>query len=64
MEEQGVGYAKIGYPVEDARTIVVKAGDAEQTFDIDALRDTWYKTSYLLDRKQSFNGKAAERFAN
>jgi phosphoribosylformylglycinamidine synthase len=64
MEEQGIGYAKIGYPVEDARTIVVKAGDEEKTFDIDALRDTWYKTSYLLDRKQSFNGKAAERFAN
>ena len=64
MEEQGVGFAKIGYPVEDARTIVVKAGDIEQTFDINALRDTWYKTSYLLDRKQSFNGKAAERFVN
>ncbi len=64
MEDAGVGYAKIGYPVEDARTIVVKAGDEEMTFDIDTLRDTWYKTSYLLDRKQSFNGKAAERFAN
>ena len=64
MEEQGVGFAKIGYPVEDARTIVVKAGDEEKTFDIDALRDVWYKTSYLLDRKQSFNGKAAERFEN
>ena len=64
MEEQGVGFAKIGYPVSEARTIVVKAGDVEQTFNIDDLRDTWYKTSYLLDRKQSFNGKAAERFAN
>ena len=64
MEEQGVGFAKIGYPVEDSLTIVVKANDTEMTFDIDALRDTWYKTSYLLDRKQSFNGKAKERFAN
>jgi phosphoribosylformylglycinamidine synthase len=64
MEEQGVGFAKIGYPVEDSRTIVVKANDTETTFDIDALRDTWYKTSYLLDRKQSFNGKAKERFEN
>ncbi|MBE6259528.1 MAG: phosphoribosylformylglycinamidine synthase [Prevotella sp.] len=64
MEEQGIGYAKIGYPVEDARTIVIKAGDDEKTFDIDALRDVWYKTSYLLDRKQSFNGKAKERFEN
>ena len=64
MEEQGVGFAKIGYPIEDSRTIVVKANDTEMTYDIDALRDTWYKTSYLLDRKQSFNGKAKERFAN
>ena len=43
---------------------MVKAGDTEKTFDIDALRDTWYKTSYLLDRKQSFNGKAKERYEN
>ncbi len=64
MEDAGVGFAKIGYPVEDSRNIVVKAGDKELTFDINALRDTWYKTSYLLDRKQSFNGKARERFDN
>ena len=64
MEEQGIGFAKIGYPVEDSRSIVVKAGDEELTFDIDHLRDVWYKTSYLLDRKQSFNGKAKERFEN
>ncbi len=64
MEECGVGYAKIGYPVEDSRTLVVKTGQTELTFDIDHLRDVWYKTSYLLDRRQSFNGKAAERYAN
>ena len=64
MEDMGVGFAKIGYPVENSRSIVVKAGDEEKTFDIDALRDVWYKTSYLLDRKQSFNGKAKERFEN
>ena len=64
MEEQGIGYAKIGYPVEDSRSIVVKAEDKEFSFDIDVLRDVWYKTSYLLDRKQSFNGKAKERFEN
>ena len=64
MEEMGVGYAKIGYTVDDSREIIVKADDKEFTFDIDALRDVWYKTSYLLDRKQSFNGKARERFEN
>ena len=69
MEEQGVGYAKIGYSVPESRTIeVVYAGGngktVSHTFDIDALRDVWYKTSYLLDCKQSFNGKALERFEN
>ena len=64
MEEMGVGFAKIGYPVEESRNIVVKADDKEMTFDINTLRDVWYKTSYLLDRKQSFNGKAKERFEN
>ena len=64
MEDCGVGFAKIGYPVEDSREIVVKADDEELTFDIDHLRDIWYKTSYLLDCKQSFNGKAKERYEN
>ena len=78
MEEQGVGYAKIGYPVEDTRTIEIiypsstshtsttsqTSATSSTSFDIDALRDVWYKTSYLLDRKQSFNGKAKERFEN
>ncbi len=69
MEDMGVGFAKIGYPVEDSRTIEVVCPDGDggtvnHTFDIDHLRDVWYKTSYLLDRRQSFNGKAKERFEN
>ena len=64
LEEAGIGYAKIGYPTPDSRTIVIKKDDYQHTFDIDALRDTWYKTSYLLDRKQSMNGMARERRDN
>ena len=64
MEEAGVSYAKIGYPVPGERTIVVKKGDYDHIFDIDALRDEWYKTSWLLDKKQSMNGCADERFHN
>ena len=77
LEDAGVGYAKIGTPSAD-RNITVKRHQSNAqvpnseianreltlVFDIDDLRDTWYKTSYLLDRRQSFNGKAAERFAN
>ena len=64
FEERGIAFAKIGYPTPKERTLIIKKDDFEETFDIDALRDTWYKTSYLLDRKQSFNGKAKERFEN
>ncbi len=64
LDAEGVGYAKIGYPTPKQREIVVKKDDVEVSFDIDALRDKWYKTSYLLDRKQSRNGMAKERYAN
>jgi phosphoribosylformylglycinamidine synthase len=67
MEDAGVGFAKIGYSVPESREIMVvygNGGTVSHSFDIDALRDVWYKTSYLLDRKQSFNGKAKERFEN
>jgi phosphoribosylformylglycinamidine synthase len=32
--------------------------------DISSLRDIWFKTSFLLDQKQSKNNKAKERFDN
>lgn len=64
LESEGVGYAKIGYPTPNNRSIVVKKGDMNYTFDIDALREKWYRTSYLLDTKQSFHGMAAERLRN
>ena len=64
MEERGVGYAKIGYPAPGSRTVDIRHGDGELSLDIDSLRDTWYRTSYLLDRKQSLNGCAAERYRN
>ena len=64
FEELGIGYAKIGYPTPKERTLTVKKGEFEHSFDIDALRDVWYRTSYLLDRKQSRNGRARMRFDN
>ena len=64
LEAEGIGYAKIGYPTPKVRQLVIKKGEWEHEFDIDALRDTWYQTSYLLDKRQSMNGKADERRQN
>ena len=63
LEDAGVGYLKLGKPT-DERHILVSKGDATYQFGIDYMRDVWYSTSYLLDRKQSMNGCAKKRFEN
>jgi phosphoribosylformylglycinamidine synthase len=63
LEENGIGYAIIGSPAEERHVMVTKDGVSYQ-FGIDYLRDLWFKTSYLLDRKQSGYDCAAERFEN
>ncbi len=63
MEKAGVAVAKIGYPC-DERTVSVRQGERQEVFDIDQLRDVWYESSHLLDRKQSGVAKADERFEN
>ncbi len=63
LKAAGVNVLKIGTVAEGA-TLSVKNGNATLNFDIPALRDTWYKTSYLLDQNQSGKEKAKERFDN
>ena len=64
LEDEGIGYTKIGYSVPNSRTLVVKKGENEYVFDIDSLRETWYRTSYRLDTMQSHNGMAKKRWLN
>lgn len=64
FEQEGIAFAKIAYPTPSERKIVVVKDDWKHEFDIDALRDIWYKTSYLLDRRQSMNDMAHKRFLN
>ena len=64
LDDAGVGFAKIGYPTPDVRELVVVKDGYEHSFDINALRDTWMHTSYLLDQRQSMNGMARKRFLN
>ena len=64
LESEGIGYAKIGYPTPKERKIVVKKNEWQHEFDIDALREAWYQTSYELDKRQSMNGMADQRHHN
>ncbi len=63
LQENGVGFKRIGTPT-DERVIVVDNGGKDYLFGIDYLRDLWFKSSYLLDRKQSGNKCAKLRYLN
>ncbi|MDO4196526.1 MAG: phosphoribosylformylglycinamidine synthase, partial [Prevotellaceae bacterium] len=63
LEDAGVGYVKIGVP-QVQRTLTVKMGSRTIDINIDEMREAWFETSYLLDRRQTFNGKAEERRDN
>ena len=45
-------------------TLSVNNNSEKFTMNVSQLRDMWYKTSYLLDQKQTANGLAKTRFNN
>ncbi len=63
LDDAEIQFSVIGQPVEE-RQLSVKTPEKNFSFDIDQLRDVWYRTSYLLDRDQSGEVKAKERFEN
>ncbi len=56
-----VAYTVLGSPVEE-RQLSVRGKNQTLNLDIDAFRDTWFETSYLLDRKQSGKELARKRY--
>lgn len=54
---------KIGNVVEGNEVTIVNNQDSF-SFNISETRDIWYKTSFLLDSKQSHNGMAQKRYSN
>ena len=63
LKARAVTFHKIG-TVSSNATLQIKDAAGDLSFDISELRDTWFKTSYLLDQKQSGPVKAKERFDN
>ena len=63
LKAAGVAFVKIGRPTNDS-SCVVKNFKTVLELDIASLRDLWFKSSYLLDRKQSGEKLALERFKN
>lgn len=63
LKNQHLEFFKIG-SVTSSESLEIKIGSENYSFDINELRDTWFKTSYLLDKQQSGEVKATERFNN
>ena len=61
LDDAGIAYAFIGKPGQ-AGKLDIRKDDASWSLDIALLRDLWFKTSYLLDRRQSGEEKALERY--
>ena len=58
-----INFFNIGHVINKG-TVTIKNHKDDFTFDISKIRDTWYKTSFLLDQKQTSNGLAEHRFKN
>jgi phosphoribosylformylglycinamidine synthase len=63
LVKQGISFEVIGITT-DRRVMEILHNGRNYSFDIPSLRDTWYKTSYLLDRKQCGQELAEKRFNN
>lgn len=64
LDSASVKYHIIGNPSQERRLTVAKAGNETHSFDIDTLRDIWFRSSYLLDINQSGKKCADDRFHN
>jgi phosphoribosylformylglycinamidine synthase len=63
LDNNKLRYFILGQP-QVFRGIRLSGKGFNYDLDIDQLRDSWYRTSYLLDRRQSGPEMAGERFKN
>ncbi|PIB39425.1 phosphoribosylformylglycinamidine synthase [Maribacter sp. 4G9] len=63
LVDADIDVKKIGN-VTDTQELTLKNGGMEMGLNIASLRNTWFRTSYLLDTKQTSNGLAKDRYDN
>lgn len=66
LQKEGIHYYEIASLINHSATQIMEIVFKQKmiTLDIDQYRKVWFKTSYLLDCKQSGEQKAKERFDN
>lgn len=61
--DKGITYYSVGKPVA-RRSVFISKGSKEFVFNIEELRNIWFRTSYLFDRKQCGRELALEKYEN
>lgn len=63
LKSEGIESHEIGRLINE-RHLLIQNGETSLKFDIDDLRDTWFKTSYQFDSRQRDSNHAKDRFTN
>jgi phosphoribosylformylglycinamidine synthase len=63
LDDNNISYHIIGEPIK-GNVVALKTPHKTFHFDISTLRDLWFQTSYLFDKKQSGEALALQRFEN
>ncbi|WP_225034759.1 phosphoribosylformylglycinamidine synthase [Winogradskyella sp. SM1960] len=63
LSNANIDFHKLGNVIE-SDVLGIMNGNEVFTMTVSRLRDMWFKTSYLLDQKQTANGLAKHRFDN
>lgn len=63
LKAQNIDFKKIGKVIATPE-LIIRNGTMQMGLNIPSLRDTWFKTSYLLDDQQTAKGLAKVRFDN
>ena len=63
LSDNNIEFFNIG-TVNNSGIVNIKNNEDNFSFDVAKMRDVWYKTSFLLDQKQTANGLAKHRFDN
>lgn len=61
--ERDIRFIPVGHPVKE-RKLFITNGDSHFELDIDLYRSLWYRSSWLLDRRQCSEEMAAKRYAS
>jgi phosphoribosylformylglycinamidine synthase len=64
LKSNGIAFEILGDTTEDRSLQITTADQEDLLFDIDRLRDVWFRTSFILDSKQRPQKYARSRYEN